>query len=662
LTGLSDFFVRREQKGKGMSDTIRVLIVEDIPTDAELMEYELQNAGMNFSVQRVKTEEAYISALSAFLPDVILSDYSLPAFDGITALRLKLERAPDTPFIFVTGALGEELAIDLLKQGATDYILKNRLARLPVAVSRALREVEERKEHQLAQATLRTTEELLRKVATAIEQTAESIMVTNTDGKVEYINPALTRITGYAEDDILGREFTLLRSDRHPRSFYDSIWQTVNSGNPWKGRLVRKRKDGSVYDIEETISPVKDRSGVVVNYVFVGRDVTEQIRLEEQLRHALKMEAVGTLAGGIAHDFNNMLSVIILNAELARDDVHGRPRINIEEIISASQRAADLVKQILTFSRKSDHEKNALNLTPLVKETYKLLRSTLPVTIEMRLEMKAASDTIMGDPSEVQQVLMNLATNAYHAMLEKGGRLLISLSDRTFETRQTLPHASMEPGRYVVLSVTDTGCGISEEVKTRIFEPFFTTKKPGQGTGLGLAVVYGIVQSHGAAVTVDSAVGRGSTFTVFFPALEDIAEAGSQKRGIMPMGSERLLVVDDEPSVVKATAETLQRLGYKVTTATSGAEAWKLFRFAPEGFDLIITDAVMPEMTGMTLAQRILEVRPDVPIILFTGFSENLSSEDVKAAGIREFLLKPFPKHQLAETVRRVLVGTNATR
>ncbi|HVN25262.1 MAG TPA: response regulator, partial [Syntrophorhabdales bacterium] len=413
--------------------------------------------------------------------------------------------------------------------------------------------------------------------------------------------------------------------------------------------------DGTVKHVQTIRHPVLNQAGDIVQLVGTTIDITERKRLEEQVRQTHKMEAIGTLAGGIAHDFNNMLSVILWNAELARDDVQGRTRTNIEEIISASQRASELVRQILTFSRKSEYEKNTLSLTPLIKESYKLLRATLPATIEMQLEITTASDTILGHPSEIQQVLMNLATNAYHAMQDKGGRLLISLADCTFGGHDTMPHADLQPGRYVQLSVKDTGSGITDDVKVRMFEPFFTTKEKGRGTGLGLAVVYGIVKNHGGAIRVETGPGKGSAFTIFFPAIEDVVEARPLKRAVMPMGNERVLVVDDEPSVVKATSETLQRLGYRVMTATTGAEAWKIFWFAPQDFDLIITDAVMPKMTGMALAQKMLGVRPELPIILITGYSESVSAEEAKAAGISEFLIKPLSKQTFAETVRKVL-------
>jgi len=644
-----------------MADTLRVLIVEDVPTDAELMEYELQNARMDFFAQRVETKEAYSAALSTFLPDVILSDYSLPAFDGITALQVRLERAPDIPFIFVSGALGEELAIDLLKQGATDYVLKSRLARLPVAVSRALREVEERKEREQAQAALRQTEELLRKVATAVEQAAEGVMITDSDGNVEYVNPAFTRISGYAEADIIGRESTLLRSDRHPGAFYDSLWHTVKTGDVWKGRIVRKKKDGSVYDMEETISPVKDRFGAIVNVVFVGRDVTEQIRLEEQLRHAHKMEAIGTLAGGVAHDFNNILAAMIGFTQAVLDDVSDKPRVQhkMKQVVKAGLRGRDLVRQILTFSRKSEGERTEVSLTPLIKETHGLLRATLPSSIRMALDLTAIHDTVLADPTQLQQVLMNLATNGAHAMGEEGGRLVIRLSSVTFHDGSNLPDTEMEPGSYAKITVEDTGIGMAPEVRQRIFEPFFTTKAPGQGTGMGLAVAYGIVKAHGGAISVQSGPGQGSIFEVFLPMKPEVTEE-EIATSALPTGTERILFVDDEYMLLDTARDMLGSLGYRVLVALNGSEAWNLFLADPWRFDLVITDQVMPDITGLTLARKMLKVRKELPLILLTGYSDLVSAEKAKEAGVGAFLMKPVVKKELAEAVRRVLDTKNA--
>ncbi len=383
-------------------------------------------------------------------------------------------------------------------------------------------------------------------------------------------------------------------------------------------------------------------------------EIRQRHETEEQLHQTQKMEAVGNLAGGIAHDFNNMLAAIIGNAELALDDVEGPPRHNIKQILNASKRSRDLVRQILTFTRKNEGPRKIMHLTPLLKETVKLLRGSMPSTIRIRLAIRTDSDIILADPSNMQQVLMNLATNAAHAM-EHGGTLAISLSETTFQEEDGLPDNYVQAGRYLKLTVTDTGTGMPNSVRQRIFEPFFTTKEQGQGTGMGLAVVFGIVKSHEGVITVASEPGKGSVFRIFLPVAGDTAKEEHVRNRMLPKGKERILVVDDEPSVVEMTSETLTRLGYKVTTAQSGPEGWIKFQHDPYQFDCVITDHVMPEITGMRLAEMMLEVRDDLPIILCTGYSEMVSAEKVKAAGISEFLMKPLMSKELVSILRRVL-------
>jgi signal transduction histidine kinase/CheY-like chemotaxis protein len=388
----------------------------------------------------------------------------------------------------------------------------------------------------------------------------------------------------------------------------------------------------------------------------------ERQKLEDRLRQAQKMEAVGTLAGGIAHDFNNMLAVIIGNAELALDDLDpsGPPARSVQQIVKASKRATDLVKQILAFSRKTESGRSPLRLTPLVKETFKLLRGTLPSTIRMELNITTDRDSVIADPSQMQQVLMNLATNAAHAMRDGGGVLAVDLGDVEIR-KDALPDADMQPGPYVKLTARDTGTGMGKAILERIFEPFFTTKDAGQGTGMGLAVVYGIVKSHGGGITVETAPGKGATFNVFLPyQTAEVEEQGWEGRDV-PRGSERILLVDDEPEIVRATAYTLERLGYRVTGVESGTEAWEAFEKERDAFDLVITDQTMPDLTGIELAKRMLKVRGDVPIILFTGYSESVSPETAREAGIREFVMKPIAKQDVAQTVRRVLDGKDRT-
>jgi len=434
---------------------------------------------------------------------------------------------------------------------------------------------------------------------------------------------------------------------------------------------IRNRKTGGVFHRRISSNPILDAAGHIEGVITVTQDITAEKRadeeravIEEQLRQGQKMEAVGTLAGGIAHDFNNMLAVILGNAELALDDVQGNhgPKHNIEQIVKASKRARDLVKQILAFSRKTERGKNPLMLTPVLKEISKLLRGSLPSTIRMELDLHAESDVVLADPSQVEQVLMNLATNAAYAMRKKGGDLKISLSNVKIRPDGPKPDDDLAPGTYVKMSVQDTGTGMTDTVRRRIFEPFFTTKKAGQGTGMGLAVVYGIVKNHGGAVTLDTEPDKGSTFNVFLPSVQTPAKQEKEAKGGVPGGTERILLVDDEPSVLEMVSHTLARLGYSVTSALSGSEAWGTFIECPDAFDLLITDQTMPDITGIELAEKMLEARKDLPVILITGYSESVSPEQAKAAGVSEFVMKPFAKQEVAKTIRRVLTQRERER
>ena len=395
-------------------------------------------------------------------------------------------------------------------------------------------------------------------------------------------------------------------------------------------------------------------------YENLQKETGEREQAESQLRQAQKMEALGTLAGGVAHDFNNILAAMMGFSELARDAIpaDSKARRDLKRVLDAGLRGRDLVRQILTFSRKTEVERKVVSLTPLVKETLTMLRASLPATIQLPLTITTNDDYVFADPIELQQIIMNLASNAAHAMQEAGGELSIELSSASFTRDSLLPDPEMEPGDYVKLTVKDTGTGMTEEVRKRIFEPFFTTRKQGMGTGMGLAVVYGVVKAHGGAVTVQSGVGQGSTFEVFLPrAQREKPKQEEIATSALPTGTERILFVDDENWLVEAARRVLEHLGYHVTVAQNASEAWDLFLEDPWRFDLVITDQAMPGITGMALAQKMLVVREEMSIILCTGYSETVSAEKARGAGIRAFAMKPLVTRELAEIVRRVLDG-----
>ena len=368
------------------------------------------------------------------------------------------------------------------------------------------------------------------------------------------------------------------------------------------------------------------------------------------------MEAIGTLAGGIAHDFNNILGAVIGYTEMALNDNgdNGPLVSNLQEVLKAGKRAKDLVKHILAFSRQADKEVKPIRVKTIVKETLNLLRASIPTTIEIR-QFIQSDGVILADSTQIHQVLMNLCTNAHHAMREAGGELEVSLTNVELESGLTERGLSVVPGSYICLKVSDTGHGMSSEVVDRIFDPFFTTKERDEGTGMGLSVVHGIINSHGGAIRVQSDLGKGSTFEIYLPVIDRELKAPRKDNQQIPRGNESILFIDDEISLVDIGQQVLELLGYKVVTRTSSLEALELFRAKPDTFDLVITDMTMPNMTGAKLAQEMMSIRPQIPVILCTGYSQQITKEQAKKIGIRQFLLKPIVMDELARTIRNVL-------
>jgi PAS domain S-box-containing protein len=559
----------------------------------------------------------------------------------------------------------------IIQKGRELGLEYHRIARLEEALQRAQVDLKDRIRRRTAK--LSKANELLKQeiderkraeegrilLATAIEHAAESIIITDTSGTIQYVNPAFEQTTGYRREDAIGRNPRILKSGKHEVAFYRTLWDRLTRGEVWSGRFTNLKKDGTSYEVDETISPVFDISGNITNYVAVKRDVTQEIKLEKQLNQAQKMEAIGTLAGGIAHDFNNILGVIIGYAELAKTHDTHNPRLkrNLEGVLKASNRARELVSQILTLARQSEQQLQPLKLGPVVKEALRFLRASLPSTIEIRQEIWTSSDTVLSNATQVHQILINLCTNAAHSMREKGGILEVSLTEARFDPEDVLLYPDLKPGHYLRLSVSDTGHGVDPSLMERIFDPYFTTKAPGEGTGMGLAVVQGIVKSQGGQVTVYSEVGKGSVFHVFLPRIADRDKREEDTIEPTQHGSERILLIDDEATLANLGKELLESLGYRVVAKTSSVEALQVFCAQPERFDLVITDQTMPDMTGMTLAQKVLQVRPDIPIILCTGYSEQVTKDRAREIGIREFLMKPLIIKDLARTMRRLLDG-----
>jgi len=384
---------------------------------------------------------------------------------------------------------------------------------------------------------------------------------------------------------------------------------------------------------------------------------------ERQLQQVMKLQAIGTLAGGIAHDFNNILFPIVGYTELTMDDIpaDSQARKNLEEILKATNRAKELVQQILTFSRQGGQERKPLRVQFLIKEALKLLRATIPSTIEIECNVTDECGPILGDPTQIHQVVMNLCTNAYHAMQQTGGKLEVTLKEIDVSYEKSVERVGMKVGPYLELSVKDAGHGMEPEVLERIFEPYYTTKEQGKGTGLGLSVIHGIIKNHGGDISVSSQPGKGTTFTVYLPVIDDIeVETEPREAAVACQGSERILLVDDEKQIIDIEQQILERLGYTVTPKTDSEEALEEFATLPERYDLVITDMTMPKMTGVQLARELMDIRPDIPVILCTGFNESITEEKALAMGIDKFIMKPIVKDELAKTIRTVLDNPKA--
>ncbi len=511
---------------------------------------------------------------------------------------------------------------------------------------------------QLAAEMLRQKEEHLARLATAVDQADENVMITDTSGTIVYVNPSFTRVTGYAPDEAIGRTPGILKSGSHDEAFYRGMWDTLRSGTTWKGRLTNRRKDGRLILQSCSITPFRDPSGGISGYVSVNRDITREVQVEARIAQTQKLEAIGTLAGGIAHDFNNILMAILGYSGLALSEVPpGNPlREKLQSIYLAGNRAAELTRQILAFSRPTLQVRKIVQVKPIAREVMKLMRASLPSTIEIR-ESYASEAYVLAEPAQVHQVLMNLCTNAGLAMRDEGGVLEVGLLDASFDEEALSPYPGCFPGNYIVLTVRDTGVGMEREILERIFDPFFTTRGTGEGTGLGLSVVHGIVRSHGGFITVRSEPGKGSRFCVHLPVVSPETEAGPESDLAPPRGTERILFVDDEKVLVEMAEAMLGGLGYRVTALADSRKALDLFLGNPDAFDLVITDITMPGMTGDALANAILRERPGVPVVICTGYSERVSEAEAKRIGARAYLLKPFSMPAIAGIVRSILDG-----
>jgi PAS domain S-box-containing protein len=495
----------------------------------------------------------------------------------------------------------------------------------------------------------------LRRLAAVVEQTADSIVITNIDGNIEYVNPAFERITGYSKKEVLGKNPRILKSEKNDAAIYRDLWATITRGDFWVGQLVNRKKDGTEFNERVTISAIHNDSGRIVNYIAVKQDTTHQVQLEEQLRQSQKLEAIGQLAGGVAHDFNNLLTVIggyssILLGKLPQESPY---RASIEEIKKAGDRAGTLTRQLLAFSRKQILLPKVLDLNTVVTDLEKMLRRLIGEDIDLLTATSPRLGKVKADPGQIEQVLLNLIVNARDAM-PKGGKLTIETSNVVLSEDYAQRHAA-QPGPYVMLAVSDTGCGMDAAIQPHVFEPFFTTKGSGKGTGLGLATVYGIVKQSGGNIWVYSEVGRGSTFKIYLPRVDQAVESEEVIGKSIPQGTEMVLLVEDEDQVRAIVKQILEGQGYHVLAASNGEEALSISQDLTHDIKLMITDVVMPQMSGRELAEHVLAFRPSLPVLFMSGYTDDAIVRHGLLHEKLNFIQKPFDSVTVARKVREVL-------
>jgi len=629
---------------------MHILLLEDNLRDRQLLEKTLMNEGLVCQITHAKSKEEFQAALEQAKYDLIISDFTLPAYSGIAALTASRELQPDTPFIFVSETIGEEQAVGSLKSGAADYVLKERLNGLGQAVRRALREAKERKErHQAA--------EQVRVQSSALEAVANGIILTDPAGKILFANKAFCAMTGYAPEEILGKTPGFLNSGRHNADFFRALWNTILTGRVWQGELINRRKDGTLYNEEMTITPIQGTNGGISHFIAVKQDITKRKQFKEQLHQARKMEAIGQLAGGIAHDFNNLLTVIHGNVQLVLMDESQLKEENrqcLKQVIDAAERAGNLTRQLLAFGRKQVIQFQPLNLNDVIGNFTKMLKRVIGEHVVLQCCYAEDLPSVDADVGMIEHILINLIVNARDAM-PQGGSIVITTEAISIDASRVDSHPEAQPGEFVCITVADTGMGIYPEYLPRIFEPFFTTKEAGKGTGLGLATVYGIVKQHQGWIEVSSQLGGGTTFKIFLP-----AGAPGVKQKLVPqikatpaVGHEKILLVEDDADVRMVARDVLEASGYQIWEAADGLEALNVWKTNASQIDLLLTDVIMPGgLNGRELSDRLRRERPDLKVILMTGYSPDLLA---KIQARSHILTKPFSMEGLTETVRNCL-------
>jgi PAS domain S-box-containing protein len=627
---------------------VRVLHLEDNEKDRFLVAELFRVNRLMGEVFPVKSHEEFAAALKSARYDLIISDFTLPSYDGASALSLARELQPEIPFIFFSGTIGEEVAVESLKNGATDYVLKQRPARLVAAVRNALRNAQERARRRHAEKKIREQAELL-------DMTRDAIIFCDMEPRVLFWNKGAERIYGWTAAEAVGQLLNQLLFRGNPPPQVKEAAKSLEERGEWMGELREFTKDGRTVVVQGRSTLIRDERGQPKSLLIINTDITEQKHLQEQFLRAQRLESLGALVSGIAHDLNNSLVPLLIGVQILRERNASPDTESILHTMETSvRRGAEMVKQVLAFARGGESEAVIIYPNQLVKEISKIIADTFPKSIQCRVRADENAWTISGVPTQLHQVLMNLCVNARDAML-KGGTLTLAVENVTLQPDDVAAHQGVKTGDYVCVTVADTGGGVPADQLEKIFEPFFTTKGPTKGTGLGLSTSRSIIQNHGGFMTVTSAAGRGSEFKFFLPvAVTGRAEAEREKLPPPSDAGECILVVDDEEGILAMMRAALESYGYDVLTAAGGSEAVTRFTENSNAIHLVISDLGMPLMDGFATAAALRQIRPDIKIVIASGAGEEIkdSGHPVKIDG---FLDKPFTRERLLETVYQTL-------
>ncbi|MBC7963728.1 MAG: PAS domain S-box protein [Steroidobacteraceae bacterium] len=759
-----------------MSEPLNILVIEDSKADFMMVERHLRQNGLSARCMRVDTLAGVKEAIDRESWDLVLSDYNVPLLNIRDSLNLMLTALPDLAVILVTGTVGEEKAVELLKLGVRDFVLKGNLTRLVPAIERGLRDTAERRAklateralqnseahfrnlfnkspvaigiakidsglvvdvnnaclllygYERAEMIGRTTtelnlysrpgerieiirllnecghvvnrevqvrrksgenriviysaeqierggdfflqvmltdvterkqaEETLRKLYVAVEQSPTATVITDTQGRIEYVNPRFTLLSGYSLEEVLNKNPRILKGNT-PAEVHRELWTTISAGNVWRGDFHNKRKDGTSFWEHTTISPIRNESGNITHYMATKEDITEHRTMEAQLRQSQKMEAIGTLAGGVAHDFNNILSAIFGYSHLILDQTQDNEAVkyNVEEIIKASQRAASLTQSLLAFSRKQAVTLSVIDLGEVITGNEAFLRRLIREDIELKITCSKEPLTVMADRGQMEQVIMNLVANARDAM-PTGGKLSIETMSVTLDQAFCESHGYGAAGVYSVFSVSDNGSGMDKETQSRIFEPFYTTKEQGKGTGLGLSMSYGIVKKHDGFINVYSEPGTGTIFRIYLPHVQTAAQVEKKEiRGVASLryGAETVLVGEDDAALRRLSSKVLSHYGYRVIEAQDGQDAVDRFIEFQDSIQLVLLDLVMPKKNGKVACDEMRQLRPDLRVLFTSGYARDIMDENCTFDENTDFIQKPISPNELVAKVGEML-------